>query len=185
MESNRFSEFDSAVRARQSEVESAQTLDATRRQQEIAEKRNLEIARERLRQKCRDAAEYLKSRDIPTTRGKIRLALDGGGVALGTYVKPTKFKEVTFPEGWVIGKNNKGEAAQVLTVEGEWVMVVTSNNALGRIGDIVEFPYHRCDSYAVDDQGPYLTFNTDQYGEFPPGSHEVQLTNMVARVVAG
>lgn len=185
MEFGRFNEFENAVQQRQGELADASVKANQERQRQAEKERNLELARERLRQKCRNAAEYLISKNIPTTRGKITVGLNGGSAGMGNYVKPTKFKEVVFPEGWVISKSSHGEACGVLTTDGIWLMVVTNNSALGKIGDIVEFPYHRHDNYGIDSEGPYLRSAGDPYGEYPPGNREEEFTRMVATVITG
>lgn len=168
MEFNRFSDFENAVRSRQSELAETRTRVDQEKQERAEKERNLEIARERMRQKCRDAADFLKSRSIPTYK---RSTTEWGGGK--------------FPEGWAVTKDTADCVTAMLTVEGEWLMVVTNKSALGKIGDIVEYPYDRYDSYGVDDNGPYLTYNVDSYGEYPPASLEDDFSRMIAKVITG
>lgn len=148
----------------------------------------LELARSRMRQVCREAAEYLCEKGLPTERAKVTVPLNGFSVK-GYSSPPTKFKTVVFPEGWVIARSTDGDASDVLSLHGRWLTVGYSTNAAGKAGKIREYPYHLYDSYAEDENGPYITLgdNTplDGYESTdPPPSLEGGFMRMIAGTIA-
>ena len=141
----------------------------------------LQEARERMRQLYREAAAHLAESGIQTEVGKVYLGTNGGGV-IGYRQPATEFVLVNLPEGWVIGKNTKGEPVEVLTPEGRIFHATVANEGNQKVGRALETTPDSYTQHAVDENGPYLASH-DPYGEAPPLNLEEAFMTKIAKLL--
>jgi len=127
---------------------------------ELKREQDLQLAIERMKKFCKDAAEYLKSNHVPTTTATTTIgAREFDHRRITTSLPRDASVTTKFPEGWVTTVDTAGRAHEILKPDGTRVMLCGFDYPERgfKVGDLVEDAFIEYSThFEYDDDGPYL-----------------------------